>query len=148
MNSRRLGLMLIALGLLGLTAWVVRPLFQAAKNEADRQAIHQVIQSQLDALKADDADRVFELANPAMRARFRTSANFMAMIKAEYEAIYRPRAVFFQDVLVKGELAVQRLLVVDSNNRAVAATYLLQRQQDGAWRIGGCRLAVGEGMLV
>jgi len=140
--------MLIAVGLLGLTAWVVRPLFEAVRNEADRQAVHEVIQSQLDALKADDADRVFELANPAMRARFRTPANFMAMIKAEYEAIYRPRAVFFQDVLIRGDLALQRLLVVDSHSKAVTATYFLQRQQDGAWRIGGCRLAPGEGMVV
>lgn len=148
MNSRRLGLMLTAAGLLALTAWVVRPLLEAAKNEADRQAIHQVIQSQLDALKADDADRVFELANPAIQARFGTPAHFMAMIKAEYEPIYRPRAVFFQDVLVRGDLALQRLLVVDSHGRAVAATYFLQRQQNGAWRIGGCRLAPGEGMVV
>ena len=148
MNSRRPGLMLIALSLLTLTVWVIRPLFETARHDAVRRAIHDVIQSQLDALKADDAERVFELANPAMQERFRTPAYFIAMIKAHYEPIYRPRAVFFQDVLIRGELAVQRILVVDSQGRAVSVTYLLQRQQNGAWRIGGCHLAPGEGMLV
>jgi hypothetical protein len=117
-------------------------------TEADRKSIHRVVRSQLDAFVNDDAERAFSLVSPTLQARMRTPANFMAMVRTRYRPIYRPRAVFFQDHLIKNGTAAQRILLVGSKNTLVIATYLLQRQADGSWRIAGCHLVPGAGIFL
>ena len=110
-------------------------------TDQDRQAIRSIIQAQIDAFLADDAETAFSFASPDIQALFGNPANFMTMVKTGYQAVYRPQAVFFQDVQsVRGEI-IQQVLIIDQANQSVMATYPMERQDDGSWRINGCFLA-------
>ncbi len=146
--KKGIGFLLIALGLGLLVPWVLKPLMGGISMERDRDAIHRVVESQLEAFLEDDAERAFSLVSPTIQARMRTPGNFMAMIRTRYRPVYRHRAVFFQDDLIKRGAAAQRVLVVANDNALVIATYLLQRQADGNWRIGGCYLVPSKGILL
>jgi Domain of unknown function (DUF4864) len=120
------------------------PPFSASAAEvstADAAAIRMVIEQQLDAFARDDARRAFALATSGIRARFGTAEAFMAMVRADYPVVYRPRRVEFdKPVMVEGD-TVQPVRMIDANGAAWMALYPMQRQANGAWRINGCQLA-------
>ena len=62
------------------------------------------------------------------------------MVKASYQPVYRPRQVFFQELMVKQGAVVQPVLILDQNNDSVIALYPMEQQPDGSWRIDGCYL--------
>lgn len=117
----------------------------AALGESDRRAIRGVIEAQLDAFARDDGEAAFSRAAPGIRAKFGDAGTFMAMVRAAYAPVYRPRETRFLDLDVSGALPVQRVLVVDSAGAAFLAHYPMQRQPDGAWRIAGCVLVPWDG---
>ncbi|MEO8836901.1 MAG: DUF4864 domain-containing protein [Caldimonas sp.] len=115
---------------------------------ADAQAVRSVVAAQLDALAADDAERAFSYAAPAIRAQFRTPERFMAMVRAGYPAVYRPATItFLQPVRVEGQL-VQGVHLTDAEGALWLAIYRLERQPDKSWRISGCDVRPGSGRLV
>jgi hypothetical protein len=126
-----------------------QPVFAAEPvlDNADRQAIHDIIQSQLDAFLADDAAAAFAFASPNIQAQFGSPETFMSMVKTGYQAVYRPRAIFFKEILMLKEQIIQQVLVVDQNEQSMLAFYPMQRQQDGSWRIDGCVLQPAKGQL-
>jgi hypothetical protein len=106
----------------------------------DAQAIHDVVQSQLDALSEDDAGRAFSLATTHMRSLIGTPDRFLQMVKDQYPAVYRNRlALFSQPERIDGHtMIIVRL--TDSENSVWIAIYELMRETDGAWKIEGCNL--------
>lgn len=106
----------------------------------DRSAIREVIMSQIDAFKRDDGAAAFALASPGIRGRFGTPDNFMEMVRAGYQAVYRPRSTTFLEIVALGDRQVQKVLVVGPDGKAVIAMYPMQRQRDGSWRTDGCML--------
>jgi hypothetical protein len=117
-------------------------------NDMDRMTIRDTIQSQLDAFAADDEARAFALASPGIQAKAGNAAKFMAMVRANYQPVYRPRAVFFQDVTMMDGAPAQRVLVMDAKGAPVQAIYPMQRQDDGSWRINGCMLYRGKARML
>jgi len=114
---------------------------------ADAKAIRVVIEAQLDAFAADDAKRAFSYAAPAIRAMFGTPERFVAMVKAGYPAVYRPASVIFlQPQRLQGEW-VQGVHLTDDSGALWLAVYRLERQRDGAWRIGGCDVQPASGRM-
>jgi hypothetical protein len=111
-----------------------------AMPEADRMAIRQVIESQLQAFLKDDGSMAFSFATPAIQAIFQTPDNFMAMVRAGYQPVYRPRAVSFKDIVEFNGGPAQRVIVVGPDGVPVMAVYPMRRMQDGTWRIDGCYL--------
>lgn len=108
--------------------------------EADRQAIRGVIEAQLAAFQADDGATAFGFASPAIQEMLGNPTNFLAMVKAGYMPVYRPREVRFEQlVVVQGE-PVQPVLLVGPELEVVTALYAMQQQPDGSWRINGCVL--------
>ena len=107
---------------------------------ADRSAIRDVILSQIDAFQRDDGAAAFALASPGIRGRFGTPDNFMEMVRAGYQAVYRPRSTTFLEIVTLGDRAVQKVLVVGPDGKAVIAMYPMERQRDGSWRTDGCML--------
>ena len=106
-------------------------------SDADRAAIRQTIASQIEAFKADDADRAFSFATPMIQSRFGDASRFVAMVKRGYMPVYRPRQVEFTDLLdVRGK-PTQRLVVVGPDNDVFSAYYMMERQDDASWRISG-----------
>lgn len=107
---------------------------------ADAIAIHQVVQSQLDALSNDDAASAFDLATSEKRMLIGSPDNFLRLIREEYNPIYRyQRAIFSRPEVVDGD-AAQMVRVTDGYGRVWVAIFWMQQENDGNWRIDGCQL--------
>ena len=114
---------------------------------ADWRAIRSVITSQLEAFNRGDAVGAFLLAAPSVRKRYRSAHEFMTMVRADYGPIYRPRSVALLDHFMVARQAVQPLRVVTQRRDILIAYYVMQRQQDGSWKIAGCALHRGRRIL-
>ena len=112
--------------------------------DVDRAAIRSTISSQLEAFQRDDADGAFELASPEIQALFGTVDNFMRMVRADYQPVYRPRSVLFGDLTTVDGLPTQQVMIL-SDKGLVKALYLMQKQPEDSWRIAGCYLVPVEG---
>ena len=112
----------------------------AGVGAADRAAIRQVIEGQLDAFRRDDGVAAFSFASPSIRRMFGTADIFMDMVRRGYQPVYRPRWVEFRDLVEADGKTIQPVFVVGPDNVAVMALYVMERQPDGAWLIDGCYL--------
>ncbi len=103
--------------------------------------IRNAIEQQLAAFQRDDAEAAFSFTSSRISNLFRTSANFVAMPKSQYRAVYRYRPVTFPSPRPSKATCCNRLGCCAPDNVPVAAVYKMQRQNDGAWKIDGCELA-------
>lgn len=107
--------------------------------EGDRAAIIAVIRRQLDAFRADRGAEAFSYTSPAIQRLFGTAERYMEAIRYGYGAVYRPRAVHFLGLDTAGGRVTQRVLLVGPEG-AMMASYAMERQPGGEWRIDGCML--------
>lgn len=120
---------------------------QPLSTEDERQVIA-TVQAQLDAFAQDDAEKAFSFAAPNIRTMVGNAAYFMAMVRGQYQVVYRPASVAFIKPQGDGNSAVLRVQMTDSDGDAWVATYALQRQSNQSWRIAGCVLRpAGAGMV-
>ena len=136
-RTRRLALASMALGaLLGPLA-----AHGGAVEAGDARAVRAVIESQLQAFAADDAERAFSFASATIRAQFGNAGRFMAMVQGGYPMVVRPTSTaFFRPESVDGAIW-QKVHLRDAAGRLWLATYELVRQADQAWRINGCSVS-------
>lgn len=109
----------------------------------DRAAIQAVISAQIEAFRKDDAERAFSFATPGIRQVFQTPERFIEMVKTGYAQIYRPLKVEFGPASRSlGALQQVRQVVnlVGLDGKKAVAYYLMERQPDGSWKIGGVQL--------
>lgn len=140
---RGLGLWLLRGSLAGLLAPMVAG--AAGFAEGDGRAVRLVIEAQLKAFAADDAERAFSYASAAIRTQFGDAATFMAMVRATYPMVVQPAAIsFFQPRLADG-VVWQTVQLRDRAGRLWLATYQLQQQADVGWRINGCAVVADAG---
>jgi uncharacterized protein DUF4864 len=135
------------LPLLGLLVVLVQPgrADEAATlGAADRAAIRAVIEEQLAAFQRDDEIAAFDLASPTIQQQFRSSGNFMRMVRNGYLPVYRPRSVQFGDIETVEGAIIQRVELVGPDGAPALAHYVMERQPDGSWRINGCFLTASE----
>ena len=110
-------------------------------GEPDAEAIRTVIAGQMEAFARDDGEAAFAFAAPVIRQMFGDAANFMAMVKTGYAAVYRSRKVTFGDLVApESGLPVQRVYVVGPDGNLLAFDYVMERQAGGEWRIAGVYL--------
>jgi hypothetical protein len=102
--------------------------------------IRQVIERQIDAFRRDDARGAFALASPGVQESFGTPERFLEAVRVAYRAVYRPARYAFDELVVMGPDAVQRVALTDGAGVTWLAYYAMQRQRDGSWRASGCRL--------
>lgn len=107
---------------------------------ADAIAIHETVQAQLEAFANDDAAGAFELATKEKRSLIGSPANFMRLIREQYDAIYRHRSVIYSEPEVVQGSAVQTVRVTDSNSRVWVALFWMLQEDDSQWKIDGCIL--------
>lgn len=127
-----------------LAALLALPMAIAAQTVApadtEVQRVRSVIEGQLDAFAADDAERAFSFAAPTIRQMFGTPERFMAMVQAGYPVVYRPATVvFLQPEASAGDL-LQAVQMTDTAGAAWLVLYQMQRQADRSWRIAGVEL--------
>lgn len=138
MKRRRLGLALISAIAVGVPA-------APAVSAADAKAVRQIIEAQLAAFAADDADKAFSFAAPGIRAMFGSAERFLAMVREGYPAVYRPASVsFLKPEWIEGKL-IQRVQMSDADGAPWMVVYELERQRDRTWRIAACVAARGAG---
>jgi hypothetical protein len=114
---------------------------------ADARAVRGVVAAQLDAFASDDAQRAFSYAAPAIRSMFGTPERFLAMVRAGYPVVYRAASVTYLVPLRSGTEIVQGVHLTDLEGALWLATYRLERQSDGAWRIKGCDVQPASGKM-
>jgi ketosteroid isomerase-like protein len=135
------------LSLLGLLVVLIQPVRAdegATLGATDRAAIRAVVEEQLAAFQRDDERAAFHLASPTIQQQFKSSGNFMRMVRSGYKAVYRPRDVQFGEIeMVDGNL-IQRVELIGPDGAPALAHYVMQRQPDGSWRINGCFLTASE----
>jgi hypothetical protein len=129
--------------LLALLVIVVGPAHaddEATLDLADRAAIRAVVEQQLAAFQRDDGSAAFSLASPTIQRQFRSSDNFMRMVRTGYQPVYRPREVQFGTIATVNGDIVQRVELIGPDGKPALALYVMQRQSDGSWKINGCFL--------
>jgi len=138
-EARWARLWLGCLAVLGLLAPVAAS--AATLSDPDARAVRQVVEAQLDAFAADDAERAFSYASASIQAQFGDATRFMAMVRGGYPMVVRPAAVsFFRAQLDVGGTGTvsQPVQFRDRENRLWLATYRLEPQAGAVWRISGC----------
>src|SRR6516164_7473734 len=97
MAFRLLALFAVLFGLAG--AAPVQSAQAQSLSSADRAAIRQVIQAQVDAFRRDDGGAAFSYASPMIQGMFGTPEVFMDMVRQGYQPVYRPRAFDFREIV-------------------------------------------------
>ena len=119
----------------------------AAVSGDEAKAMRAVVEAQLAAFAADDAKRAFSYAAPSIREMFGTPDRFMAMVRAGYPVVYRPASVIFLVPLRSQGQLFQGVQMTDTGGSLWLATYRLERQPDGNWRISGCDVQPSSGKM-
>jgi hypothetical protein len=130
--------------LLGLLLTLVGPAEAQSVSDADRAAIRQVIEAQVDAFRRDDGDAAFGLASPTIQGMFGSPEIFMDIVRQGYQPVYRPRAFDFREIVDLHGQPAQKVYVIGPDGRPVTAIYPMRRLPDGSWRIDGCFLQAPE----
>ena len=107
---------------------------------ADIAAFRQVIDRQIEAFHRDDAEAAYGFASPEVKAIFPTPEAFMAMVRQGYQPVYRAERYRFEAVSVIDGRIIQPVRIAAADGAPVLAMYIVERQPDGAWKIGGCLL--------
>ena len=141
-----MALRLIArLGLIaGLILAFIAPAVAQDLSTADRSAIRDVIQNQVDAFQRDDGAGAFGLASPTIQGMFGTPEIFMDMVRQGYQPVYRPRVFDFREIVDLHGQPAQKVHVIGPDGRPVIAYYPMTQLPDGSWRINGCFLQAPE----
>ena len=134
--------------LLGLAFGASVPARAQPVSDLDVRAARTVVSAQLEAFAKDDAKRAFSYAAPSIRAMFGTPERFLAMVRAGYPVVYRAsRVTFLIPLSDEGDL-LQGVHLTDGAGTLWLATYRLERQADGSWRIAGCDVQAATGKMV
>ena len=113
-------------------------------SPADRAAISDIIQFQVDAFRRDDGDAAFGYASHSIRGMFGSSEIFMDMVRQGYQPVYRPQEFDFREIVTLDGQITQKVHVVGPDGRPVTAYYPMTQLPDGTWRINGCYLQAPE----
>jgi hypothetical protein len=124
-----------------LLPWISLTLPALASNadvdDADAKLIRGVIEKQLDALKRDDWSEAFSYAAPFIQRKFGSPDTFRRMVMGGYSIVHRPRMVSFKGLEEQSGRLAQNVLMVGPNGRSTMVVYLMEKMDDGAWRIAG-----------
>lgn len=113
----------------------------SAADEAARDAARAAITRQAEALGRDDAASAYAQAAPAIQAMFPSADVFLGMVRTNYRPVYRNRSFVFRETKEDGAAKlVQDVAIQDEYGVDWSAEYSVERQDDGQWRITGCRL--------
>lgn len=114
-------------------------LFVALPAAAQETPIQLVIESQIEALQADDFAQAFSYASPTIKALFGTPENFGLMVKEGYPMVYRPSDVDMLDLREIAGNLWQRVRVVDQAGAGWFLDYMMIETPDG-WQINAVQI--------
>jgi len=112
----------------------------AEPSSADRGALKQIVQGQLDAFQRDDGAAAYGYAAPGIQRMFPSPDLFLGMVRQAYPPIYRPRSVAYGEIADTPIGLLQKVYVTGPDGSNWIAVYRFERQPDGSWKIAGCTL--------
>lgn len=130
----------LAASVLGMALMAPIAPAQAQLAAQDSNAIRSVIERQIEAFRHDDGEGAFAFAAPSIRTMFGSAEAFMEMVRKAYQPVYRPSDIEFGDLSVERGIIAQKVHLVGPDGKPRTALYVMERQQDGSWRIAGCML--------
>lgn len=134
-------LLSVALGLGGLPAHAEEPATPMTVPSADKVAFKGLIDAQIAAFKAGDAEGAFRVVAPALREKFGSPDRFLEVVRVGYAPVANPRSYRYgHAVPLDARTTGQWLHVVGPDGERVDALYLMERQPDGSWKTSGCLL--------
>lgn len=91
----------------------------------------------------DDVGSAYAFATPAVQRTFPEPRLFLEMVKRKLPPVYRPGNYAFGRALSEtdGGTIAQELLITGPKGKDWRAVYVLQRQDDGNYRVNGVRLS-------
>ena len=113
----------------------------APLSDLESDKVREIIITQLSALAADDAERAFDTATPAVREAIGSSGRFLAMVRGVYPMVYRPASVSFHKPEQADGSVMQLVEIKDGDDKSWLALFSLEMQPDLTWRISGCMVA-------
>lgn len=119
-----------------------------AQTAKSHTAVIAVIQRQLEAFAADDAEGAFKFAAPGIKAMAGNADNFMALVKGQYGVVYRHASAAFLKPTIVGKSALVKVRLTDDKGVVWMAAYTLELQKNNEWRISGCHILGEQGTFV
>jgi hypothetical protein len=113
----------------------------APLDDAEADAVRQVVVAQLQAFAEDDADSAFATATPGVREAIGNPMRFLAMVRGAYPMVYRPATFAFLKPEEDEGTVLQMVTITDGEDKSWIALFALERQPDASWRISGCAVA-------
>jgi Domain of unknown function (DUF4864) len=107
----------------------------------DLQAVRTVIENQIGALRNGDINSAFSYASPTIQSQYGNATTFAEAVKSAYAPIFDSHSVVFEDPKEVMGLVSQPVLLLSSDGEMVMASYLMEKEDNGDWRITGCYLA-------
>ena len=102
----------------------------------DRDAIEDVIGSQLQAFTDRDVNTAFTFASPMIQGMFGTPGNFGKMVENGYPMVWDNNNAEFRELEGSGALVLQRVYVRDADGAGWILSYAMLETDDG-WKING-----------
>lgn len=115
-------------------------MYKKTLSAQDKLAIRSVAEQQLHAFQTNDITTAFSLSCPELQQHFGSAQGFVEMIKINYQPIYNPRAVVFEDILQTHHQPTLRMMLMTQGGNLMRAVYTMQQQADLSWRMAGCQL--------
>ncbi len=119
---------------------------QAGAEEANANLPAQsVIDNQIESFRTGNHQQAFNHASPNLKKLFKSTDNFIRMVKSGYGAIYGAQSWSFgRSKTVSGTYYQEVQLVGPKGNNWVAL-YSMQKQADGSWKITAVQIKRGDG---
>lgn len=134
--------------LLGISMmWSTGSIAQDA-SDANADAIHTVIQTQLEAFAADDAETAFALSTNAAQGLLGSPEALLDIVKEWYPPLYRYQKADFAPPEIEGDQALQILTITDSNNLVWIAACWIRQEEDGQWKVDGYELVETDSVVI
>ncbi len=111
----------------------------AGAAQADEGAIRQVIDGQIAAFRAGNAETAFAFAAPNIKGIFGTSERFGLMVREGYPMVWQPGSVEYLASRESGNVWTQDVLITDGAGRLHKLEYTMIETAEG-WKIAGARI--------
>ena len=109
----------------------------------------QTIERQIRAFLSGHDSDAYGYAAPNIRSLFPTLDSFMSMVRDGYRPVYHPESWdFAASEAIADDLVRQDVLITDETGHDWTATYTLERQSDGSWKIAAVVLKRNNGLLM
>lgn len=117
-----------------------------ANAQSGDNAARSVISNQLEAFLSSDFERAYSFASDDIKRIFPTLDRFMSMVQSGYLPVLRPGNYAFgkSETTADGRV-IQEVLIRAPDGSDWTATYWMERQPDGRWKVDGVDLRKGAG---